>query len=259
MLLSLNYLSQHKTDADELRCPINQLGLIFDFIKENPQKRYNILKEKIELTPRILEQIDYVRNVAKDYTIECTSIAELRELIHLGYSAYLKFPVVDWETFQGLRRLRVSDIYIDGPLGFQIQNLIDGKGDVKIRVTPTASPNASLFALPAANHFFIRPEDTLLYSNAIDIFDFRQYDSREAFATKEDVLFEIYKRGSYNMDIKHLIEYAPSANNRTLSDFAENRLNCGQKCMIPGYKCHWCDNYFTFVERAVKYSRSRKS
>lgn len=43
MKFSLNYRSKHKQEADEIRCPINQLGTIFPFIKDNPNKRYNII------------------------------------------------------------------------------------------------------------------------------------------------------------------------------------------------------------------------
>lgn len=42
MIFSVNYHSQYKQEAQEIRCPINQLGTIFTFIKDNPNKRYNI-------------------------------------------------------------------------------------------------------------------------------------------------------------------------------------------------------------------------
>ena len=43
MIFSVNYHSQYKQEAQEIRCPINQLGTIFTFIKDNPNKRYNII------------------------------------------------------------------------------------------------------------------------------------------------------------------------------------------------------------------------
>ncbi len=48
MQFSVNFKSTKKEDADEIRCPYNQLGRIYDFIKENPSKRYLI--ETIENT-----------------------------------------------------------------------------------------------------------------------------------------------------------------------------------------------------------------
>ena len=43
MIFSLNYHSDNKKKAGEIRCPYNQLGTIIKFIKENPTKRYNII------------------------------------------------------------------------------------------------------------------------------------------------------------------------------------------------------------------------
>lgn len=43
MLFSVSYKSAHKQEADEIWCPWNQLGLLWEFIKDNKEKRYNVL------------------------------------------------------------------------------------------------------------------------------------------------------------------------------------------------------------------------
>lgn len=43
MILSVNSNSSYKRAAGEIRCASNQLGTIFEFVKNNPNKRYNIL------------------------------------------------------------------------------------------------------------------------------------------------------------------------------------------------------------------------
>lgn len=67
MIFSLNYRSDNKKNAGEIRCPYNQLGTIIKFIKENPTKRYNIIIPddlvQIELT-RLIEQVDIVKSIA---------------------------------------------------------------------------------------------------------------------------------------------------------------------------------------------------
>jgi len=162
----------------------------------------------------------------------------------MGYNRYLRFPVTDWETFQELREAEVSDIYIDGPLGFQMDLLEKYKGDIKIRVSPTISPNASLSAERKPTSFFIRPEDLNLYS-AIDVIDFSQ-PSKD----KEDTLFNIYTRGSFSYDINLLIDGLPSRNNLLFKEeFGKTRLNCKQKCNIPSHHCHYCDTYFSVTSR----------
>ena len=43
MIFSVHHLSHFKSYANEIQCPYNQLGLIIDFIKKYPEKRYNII------------------------------------------------------------------------------------------------------------------------------------------------------------------------------------------------------------------------
>lgn len=250
MIFSINYRSANKLTAQEIRCPYNQLGLIFDFIKENPQKRVNIIiKDDInetELT-RALEQIEYIREVAKDYTIECGHVKVLYTLISKGYKTYLRFPVSDWETFYQLIKLGVSDIYIDGPLCFNMDKIELAKGNTLIRVSPTISPNASLTERDVTS-FFIRPEDLELYKNMIDVIDFHELEQE-----KEDALYSIYNRRSFNYKLNDLIKGLNEDMNNLLiqSDFAKERRNCGQRCKIPGYKCNICRNYFNILRHSL--------
>lgn len=110
---------------------------------------------------------------------------------------------------------------------------------MKIRSTPTVSSNASLSA-PAANHFFIRPEDTILYESAIDILDLRQPTPE-----KENALFSIYQRGTFNFNISELVPYVPkNVSNVALANLAERRINCSQRCKIPGNHCRFCGSTF---------------
>lgn len=71
MIFSVNYQSEHKQEAGEIKCPYNQLGLIFDFIKSNPNKRINITgcDDTVDMK-KLIEQVEFVKEVASDYTIE---------------------------------------------------------------------------------------------------------------------------------------------------------------------------------------------
>ena len=251
MLFSVNYHSKWLAEADEIRCPFNQLGRIFDFVKQHPDKRYIIIFDKDDIE-KLIEQVEFIRAVAQSYSIQCTSIVSCQTLISQNYNAFLKFPATDWETFQNLRELGVTDIYIDGPLGFQCKCLAAAKKDVKIRVAPTVSPNSSLSAGSKATSFFIRPEDLQLpeYQSAIDVVDFYINDQ-----DKEDALFSIYKRGTFYYTIDTLIQglkYHPS---NVLFDekFGATRANCAQRCKVPGYYCHYCDKYMKALEQTEHY------
>lgn len=254
MILSIDSRCRNKNAAGEVRCVSNQLGSIFDFVKEHPEKRYNITLNPDQPFEQALTQIDFIKAITDNYTIECFSIAEVNKLITKGYNAYYGYWVTDWETFTNLQNLGVSDIYIDGPLGFQTELLAKAKKQTKIRCLPHNSLSASLTA-PAANHFFIRPEDTYQYEGIIDIFDLRTVDIE-----RQDTLFSVYNRGTFMYDISLLIENVPvGVNNTGLNGFATPRLHCKQRCKQPNSHCDLCNSKFSYVAAMNEYGKHRLS
>jgi hypothetical protein len=240
MIISVNYQSTKRKEAKEIRCPYNQLGSLFKFIKENPEKRYVVTLTKEADLDKAKAQVELLKTIAEDYTIQCATLSQLYNLRKDRYNAFLTFPVSTWGEFDDLRNLGVSDIYIDAPLTFQIDKIKAAKGDIKIRVSPTVSPNAAISAVRYPNTFFMRPEDTHFYEDTFDILDFKMSDG-----SKEDALFSIYNRGTFNFAIDELVpNLNVSANNLFFKDeFALHRLNCGQRCKAPDKSCHYCSCY----------------
>lgn len=230
-------------DAYEIKCYSNRLGDVFDYFKENHNKRCNIILKDNEISDYFYEQIDFIKATAKEYTIAVTRFEILKRLIKEGYNAYLAYPVSDWETFNNLKNLGVTDIIIDGALGFQMSSIAQAKGDIKIRVTPMLSSNAALSLpdSPNENSFFIRPEDLKYYEDYIDIIEFQAET-----ATQEKTYFEIYNRGFYDYDLTLLIRslHTKVPNPFIIKDFAPRRLNCRQKCQDPAGYCVLCSNAF---------------
>ena len=251
MIFSVNHHSKYKKDAGEIRCPINQLGLLFEFIKDNPDKRYNItIKNTESISEKEEQQIELIKAVTENYTIKCRTVSQLSNLLFQGFNAYLSFPATDWETFSELQNLGVSDIYIDGPLCFQMNKIALAKKNTKIRMSPTLSPNSSL-TRGEPNDFFVRPEDLPIYK-AVDVIDFNETEQ-----DKEDALFSIYNRGTFNYSLKDLMVNLPYDINNLLfkEDFATHRLNCGQRCKEPDRSCHLCSNYFALIENSLKLAK----
>lgn len=251
MLFSVNYHSKYKQQADEIKCPYNQFGQIYKFLKDNRNKRYVIADASLDALEDVISQADIIKDEVRDYTIECSQIAAARNLIAEGYKAYLKHPVADWDSFAALVKLGVSDVYIDGPLGFQAQELRRAieNSKVSIRVSPTVSPNSSIVGA-SPESFYIRPEDLHLYEKSISVIDFKVTSQ-----DKEDALFAIYKRGTFSYNIKDLIENCQfSVPNLFLKpEFGQARVNCGQRCKIPGHSCHLCDTQVFLTNMVYKY------
>ena len=256
MLFSIDYRSSLKQEADEIRCPYNQLGLEFKFMQEHPEKRYIVLVHE-ELTDerfeKAVEQVECVKEVTANYSIECDNLTIFKKFKDLGYNCYLSFPVADWETFQELKTLGVTDIYIDGSLGFQVDRLKKAKDNICLRTAPHISPN-HLDEAPAANFFFIRPENLELYEGVFDITFFI------GELPREEALFNIYKRGSFSYGLERVI---PQLNQEVPNpflrpEFGEHRLNCGQKCKIPGYVCHLCNTEVHLTSTVVNYFNDKK-
>lgn len=239
-------------DADEIRCAFNRLGDIYSFMKNNPDKRYVIEMGNFDVMDettfeKLREQVKYMDAIpVSDYTIQCKTFEGLRKLINNGFKAYFKYAATDWETLNNLLILGVSDIVIDGALGFQVDGLKKvRKCDVYIRATPNESTNV-LYNNPDlnnANTFFIRPEDTGHYEGAIDIFEFN------ATPTTEETLFDIYKRKSYNYNLRLLIKQLniDVENPIIREDFVKRRINCEQKCknFQKGSRCTYCETMLT--------------
>ena len=248
MLYSLDYHTKYKQEADELRAPWNQGGQLKEYLSQ--EKRFLITDITNSNLSDAIKELDKIKD-AYNYTVSCGDLSVLLTLLDEGYNAFLRYPITDWESYQNLAAAGVSDIYIDGPLAFNCKNIAASKGDIKIRVSPQVSANASLLPLDVtANTFFIRPEDLKIYEDAIDIIDFKEKDQQ-----KEDTLFKIYKRGTWPGDLRDLIGTVhESVPNPFLKpEFGQSRYNCGQICKIPGRSCHLCQTQFSLTNLVVDY------
>ena len=239
----------------EIKCPHNRLGDVYDYFKEHSDKRCNIVLEGAEIPERFFEQVDLLKERCEKYTISCTNFGVMNHILEHGYNAYFDYPITDWEMFDTLQKIGVSDITIDGPLGFQMDKIKLGKKDTIIRVSPCASANASLSLSENANSFFIRPEDMHLYEDAIDIIDFRAPNT-----DTEKVLLDIYSRGSFDFNLNLLVKHLNMDVENPFIDsskFAQARLNCGQRCKIPGRACHMCSTQFKLTNLILNYVKNR--
>lgn len=236
MLYSLHFNSQYKDEAEEIKIDYNGLSKQFDYIKEHPNKRYNIQLNTPEIPEGFVDLLVFTINTAISYTICTPHIYVLKELLKKGYNTYFKYPVSDWETFNLLKDMGVSDIIIDGALCFEMSEINGAAIGLILRTSPTGfRNNLRNDDKSYPNSWYIRPEDIEQYNAYIDYVEFND---------KEDTLFRIYKRKSFPHSIDTLFPQIKSKveNGLIPSTFVKHRLNCGQACLKPFHRCHLCNN-----------------
>lgn len=260
MLQSINFRSDRRELADEIRTPINQINLITKFAASHPEKRYNFSAVGVDISIQDIEvQVRrFVKSTgATNTAIEFSSILDFQNFD--AFPRYLNYPVTDFETFNQLIKLKASDIYIDGPLAFSAGAIGTIPEDTLpyIRVSPTVSPNASLYR-PDITNFFLRPEDVDLYDETLKhhlIIDFKLPAKDK---DKEDTLFDIYKRKYFGYDLFYLVPGITGNNILIPPDFARTRLNCGCRCKIGELsstisQCHYCHTAQAMATSTAKY------
>ena len=135
------------------------------------------------------------------------------------------------------------------PLCFNMDRVKAITGDIKLRMFPNQAYDAYIAHSNGIHGQWVRPEDTDLYAEYIDTFEFIAKD-----LTTERTMFHIYAEnkswpGNLNLLI---INLDANVDNRGIpSDLAKSRLNCGQRCEMTN-TCHLCDMGFAFVNAVDK-------
>lgn len=152
------------------------------------------------------------------------------------------------EMYYLMKELGVSDVYVTESLGFCLEDLQEG-GDrpIRLRVFPNIAQCYShgKGVIPEITKFWIRPEDTELYENLVDVFEF--YGKEDG--TRLSTIYKIYKKCQWLGDLKDIIlDLDIDISNTTISPhFGKMRLNCHKKCLYG--KCNICLNIADLAEK----------
>ena len=141
----------------------------------------------------------------------------------LNIKFFYAIPVNNFYDLKALVDYGCCDVKIDAPLT-HMANKIE-KYDITVRM----SPNIAYYAyIPRENGIigsWVRPEDTELYEDFVDIFEFENCDKR-----KEEALYRIYaEQKTWPGDLNNLITNLNfSTNNKLiLPEFGIARTICG--------------------------------
>ena len=159
------------------------------------------------------------------------------KLITEGIDFFILEPCQNWEYFQWLLKLGVSDVNLSGALAFeflkvkQVLDRLDRK--VNVRITPNITQ--SIMAETAdLIKFYIRPEDMDIYDEYIDVLEFAGLEHQDTF-------YEIYSKRFFIGNLNQCIyNFNDKVDNKGLTElFGARRVNCGQQC-LKGGNCRRC-------------------
>ena len=163
---------------------------------------------------------------------------DIKKFLPLKVPFFIDITATNWELLRTILDLGVSDVYVGGMLGFDLERVSRFIPEgVQIRsyvnVCQYNWDNSEGFKA-----FFIRPEDLNYYGNFIDVFEF--FDSVDI----QDTLYEVYFHSQeWNGNLKEIIRGLKlDINNYYIlgPEFARRRAQCRRKC-IKGERCELCD------------------
>lgn len=244
--LDFNQHSKHLFDIDEIIVKYEgNEDKLRNFLTEHRTQKITISIETFIQPQTITDLLELKK---EGYSFSVRSTVFLPEHVDLFKKAeipfFIKRQVMGWDEFLHDLEFGVSEIYISGSLGFELQavSALAKEHNVKLRAIPNIAQGCVL-GVPPLKRFFIRPEDIELYSLYIDTFELQGPHD------KMDTIYTIYRSGRWygnireliigfdtNLDTKHVIPI-----------FGEKRLDCGRRC-LKGKRCHLCDSISKLAE-----------
>ena len=233
---------RHFDDVDEVVFDYQGTENIVTFIpkllREDQRAVINLKKYEISYV------IPYLNKLAE---IHSKFIVQINSYIHIDDIQLLKDNNIDfmfndycrdYDTFYTMIKYGAKDIYIVEDLAFDLKSLhtVLNKHGINLRVFPDIAQCArgTRGHVPTITKFWIRPEDTELYEDYVDVFELCRLDSRLSVA------YEVYKQRQWKGQIQDLIlDIDIDIDNSTIApNFGKERIGCQKKCMLG--RCNLC-------------------
>ncbi len=202
---------------------LNQIQLLIA-LKE--QKNYNIA---ICFSKKYSDENESAFNIFITHEIPC----------------YFYDFIDNWDEFTGYCNLGVSDIYITGQLGFDLERAaaIAHQKNIQLRCYANICQSRWSKNNSGLKAFFIRPQDRQIYEGYIDVL---QFNLKKEDLQQQEVLYQIYfKDNKWDGDLKEIIQgLKVSLNSYYLlgNEFGKRRINCQKRCLKGISRCNYCEN-----------------
>lgn len=185
-----------------------------------------------------------IRIDTEDFETFTERLSYIKKLINEKIPIFFDIIIDDWDMLWSFINLGVSDVFIGGDLGFNLQKVkvITDAHDIKVRALPHYATWHWAYYLSYIK-FFIRPEDIEFYHNFIDVFDLSLYcNSKDGKKDITEVLLKIYAQDKkWTGDLSELINGLNSPFDSRLipNHFAKRRVKCGKRC-LKDKNCNLC-------------------
>ena len=235
--LSTQVSQEYLKKADEIRVKYNQLKMILDLYEINPNATFilTISSKEDKNTIPWIEIENYNTMTQNKLIIETDSFDIMDACKALNIKFFYAIPVNTLYDLKALADYGCCDVRIDAPLTHMLDKL--KKYDITIRMCPNIAYYAYIPRENGITGSWVRPEDTELYEEYVDVFEFEDCDAK-----KEQALYRVYaEQKSWPGNLNNLISNFnyESSNKLIPSDLSVVRMNCGQKC-LSGINCSVC-------------------
>ena len=176
------------------------------------------------------------------FLLQVTSMRDVMKAKELGIRFFLDYPFTSYYELQAFDTLHPAYVRLGSPLFFELPT-------VKLINTPIRAVVNQAYAdgfprRDGRTGLWIRPEDTEVYSEYIDMFEFAP-DPRKDFDQNKryiQALYRIYTSRDWPGELGMIIQNFdyPCLNRMMYPEATEARINCGHVCQIPGRSCHIC-------------------
>jgi hypothetical protein len=158
-------------EVDEIKILYNDQNRILDFINDEDFKNKTFIIE----IPKDITDIDwnnYINLSTSINLILCIhslNLAKTCEKNNIKF--YWKYPVISWYELDSLIKLNPCYIQLEAPLAFMLQE-VKRKTDIPLRICPNLANDSYIPKENGLHGLWVRPEDTSVYEDYIDVFDF---------------------------------------------------------------------------------------
>lgn len=233
-------------EVDEIIIPYDKnkiLTLFTDFIPNHQEQRVIVeLRDNYEENLIALKKISAIHEEKPELKFDLLvnnfedDFVKILKSANIAY--FYRTYANNWDTFIGLVKMGVSDIYVIENLGFELDNAaaIAHANNIQIRVFPNIA-QSSWRETPDIYKFFIRPEDINIYEQYVDVYEFYSVSS------KLEIYYDVYKnKQKWFGDLSEIIiDLKDTLDSRyIIPRFAEKRVRCGKQC-LKGGNCRICD------------------